>query len=165
MSVVACRVTKDYIQIASDSIIVRGWTQAKGENGHGKLVQINDLIIGSVGSAQESSLFQLYCTTRKPAAATEAAILEFISDFAEWKRKKTSDFYLLNNYILVVDKKAFCIEKFFVEEIKTFQAIGAGMDFALASMKLGTSVETAVKTACELSAMCEEPIIQFEIKK
>lgn len=32
MSVVACRVYPDRIEIAADSIAVRGWTQSKGAN-------------------------------------------------------------------------------------------------------------------------------------
>jgi ATP-dependent protease HslVU (ClpYQ) peptidase subunit len=165
MSVVAVRVSDNEISIASDSITVRGWTKSNGTNGHGKLIEVNDIILGAVGSAEESSLFQLYCSTRKPASASQASILEFVSEFAEWKRQKTNSFGIDNVYIMVFDRKAFTIEHFFVEEVLEYQAIGAGMDFALACLAMGTSVESAVRTACQLSAMCTEPIVQFEVAK
>ena len=58
MSVVACRVTKEGYEIAADSITVRGHTQTRGQNtSHSKLFEVNDLVVGAVGSAEESS----YC--------------------------------------------------------------------------------------------------------
>ena len=56
------------------------------------------------------------------------------------------------------------VEGFYVKEITDYMAIGAGMDFALAALYLGSSVKDAIKTACHLSILCEEPINLIEIE-
>jgi len=162
MSVVCCRVTSKKVEIASDSITVRGWTQEKGKDKFAKLVEINDIILGSVGSAEEVSLMQLFCATRKPEAASESRILNFLVDFLDWKKKQTDKYELNNAYIIVFAGKAFYLEGFFVKEILTYEAIGAGMDYALSALYLGHDVKKAVETACELSILCEKPVIYFK---
>jgi ATP-dependent protease HslVU (ClpYQ) peptidase subunit len=163
MSIVCCRVTPYEISIASDSIVVRGYTQGKDKNKFAKLFKVNDLIIGSVGYAEESSLFRIYCSTRQPASISENDILIFISEFAQWKKERTTIYSIENSYIIIFNNKAFHIEGFFVNEILDYEAIGAGMDFALATLYLGHDVEKAVETACELSVFCEKPIIKYTI--
>jgi hypothetical protein len=90
--------------------------------------------------------------------------LTFTSEFASWKKEQSGVWGIDNNYILVCDGKAFCIEGFYVEEILTFTAIGAGMDFALAALQLDYCVYKAVEVACELSAMCELPVKPLYMK-
>lgn len=165
MSVVVVRVQSDKIEIAADSISVRGWTQSKDSNKFSKLVKINDLFLGSAGLAEESSLLQIFCGTRKPESATEAAVINFFSEFAEWKDKKTGKFIIENSYLMVVDRHVFQIERFFVQEITDFMAIGAGRDFALAALYLGHNVRKAVEVACELSVYCEAPVKVYEISR
>lgn len=165
MSVVAVRVTPAKIEIAADSITVRGWTQSKDSNKFSKLVKINDLVLGSVGSAEESSLLWVFAATRKPENATESAVVNFFSEFATWKNGKTGKFALENEYLLVVDHHAFQIEHFFVQQITDFMAIGAGRDFALAALHLGYDTRKAVEVACELSVYCETPVKVFEIER
>lgn len=165
MSIVCCKVTDQDITIASDSIMVRGWTQEKDRNKFSKLFEVNDLIVGSVGYAEETSLFKIYCSTRKPISANENDILLFISEFSDWKKEKFDKYSIDNQYILIYNKKAFYIQSFLVKKILTYEAIGAGEDFALAVMYLGHNVEKAIETACELSIYCEKPIIQYRIEK
>ncbi len=83
MSVIAVTARGGKIEIAADSIIVRGWTQSTDTNKYSKLVKVNDLILGSVGLAEEGSLLQAFCATRKPEGATESAIVNFLSEFVE----------------------------------------------------------------------------------
>ena len=45
-----------------------------------------------------------------------------------------------------------------IGRVADFEAIGAGMDFALAALYLGHSVTEAVETAIELSVYCENPV-------
>ena len=160
MSVVACKVTEHNIEIAADSITVRGYTQSRGQNtNHCKLFEINDMVIGSVGTAEETSLFRLFAATRRPAGASEYAILEFLSEFSEWKEKKINQAEITNGYIVIFEGKAFALDQWLVEEILTYEAIGAGMDFALTALYLGHSAFKAVETAIELSIFCEAPVI------
>ena len=159
MSVVACKILPNGYEIASDSISVRAWTQSKGENTKfSKLFEINDIVIGSVGYAEESSLLQIFCSTRKPSDATESAILEFMSEFSSWKKGKAEKSGLDNAYLVGFDGKVFSINGWFIQEVLKYEAIGAGMSFALAALYLNNSAHDAVKVACELSIFCEEPI-------
>ena len=64
MSVVACKIYKDKIEMASDSIAVKGWT--KINNAQNKIVKImkyNDMIIGGCGNSDEISLLFHYMKT------------------------------------------------------------------------------------------------------
>jgi ATP-dependent protease HslVU (ClpYQ) peptidase subunit len=156
---VACRIIEGGYEIASDSITVRGHTQTKGANtSHSKLVETNGIVIGAVGTCEESSLLQLYASTRKPSAATDLALLSWLSEFMQWKDKMAGEKAIKNNYFVGFEGRVFNAEGLFIEEVKTFEAIGAGMDFALAALHMGHSVSDAVKTACELSVFCEQPI-------
>ena len=166
MSVVACRIKKNGFEMAADSIMVRYSTQSKGDRGNfSKIAEINGMQIGSVGYAEESSLFFLYCSTRKPAAATESAILEFLGDFSEWKHKKVGKYIGGNEYLFGFHGKVFHINGWQIEEVTTYEAIGAGMDYALAAMHLGHSAEDAVEVAIHLSIYCEAPVIKIRIEK
>lgn len=164
MSVVAVKVTNEKITIGADSILVsHGTTQEKDK--FAKLNKVNDIIIGDVGDAQEGGLFLMFCRTRKPREASVEAIIEFMSEFQDWMKNKTDESNLRNEYILVLEKKAFLVEGFFVKEIIDYTAIGAGMDFSLAALYLGNSVKESIKAACHLSVYCEEPINIMEVKK
>jgi|SRR5690606_25937604 len=163
MSVVAVKVEKDKIIIGADSISVSGWTQKK--DSLAKLNQVNGMVIGDVGDAQEGGLFLVFCKTRKPREASVEALLEFMSEFQDWMDNKIGVSSLSNHYIIVLDGKAFMMEGFFIKEVKDFTAIGAGMDFALAALYLGNSVEYAIKAACHLSVYCEEPINLISVSK
>jgi ATP-dependent protease HslVU (ClpYQ) peptidase subunit len=163
MSVVAVKVTKNKITIGADSILVSGWTQEKDKLA--KLNKANGMIIGDVGDAEEGALFLLFCKTRKPREASVDAIVEFMSEFQDWMNNKTGESKLSNQYILIIEKKAFMIEGFFIKEVTDYTAIGAGMDFALSALYLGNSVKDSIKAACHLSVYCEEPINIIEVEK
>ena len=163
MSVVAVKVSKNKITIGADSILVSGWTQEKDKLA--KLNKANGMIIGDVGDAEEGALFLLFCKTRKPREASVDAIVEFMSEFQDWMNNKTGESKLSNQYILIIEKKAFMIEGFFIKEVTDYTAIGAGMDFALSALYLGNSVKESIKAACHLSVYCEEPINIIEVEK
>ena len=166
MSIVCCKISKNKIEIASDSITVSGWMQTKEENlNYAKLVRVNGIVIGGVGETEEISLFQTYCHTRRPKSASEDNILEFLLEFADWKKKKTEVFGIENQYIISFDHKAYVTEGLLVREIINYWAIGAGTEYALSALYLGHSVNKAIETACELSIYCEKPIKIYEISK
>jgi ATP-dependent protease HslVU (ClpYQ) peptidase subunit len=158
MSVVACKVTKDGYEIASDSISVRGYTQTRNNSKLSKLFKVNGLVIGSVGTAEEAALLRLFAATHKPASEAESALLEFWAEFSEWKHKKTDKREIENHYLIGLGHKIFHIEQWLIDQVITYEAIGAGMDFALAALYLGHDVEKAVETAIELSVFCASPV-------
>jgi len=165
VSIVCVKVSKKVIEMASDSILVSGWTQSKSSNSFAKLTSVNGMVIGTAGGVEEGSLFQVFAATTKPEAATESAVLIFMSSFAEWKHKKINKTGVENSYLLAFDGKAFEIEGFFVQEITTFSAIGAGSDFALTALHLGHDVKKAVAVACEMSVYCEQPVRHIALKR
>lgn len=164
MSVVACRVYDDRIEIAADSISVRGWSQLKGDNlRYAKLTKVNGMIVGGVGKTEENALMQIFCETHKPKAPTCDDLVTFLSEFSQWKRGRTNDGAITNDFFFVVEAKVFVTSNFLVQEVVTYNAIGAGDDFAMSALYLGHSPAKAVETACELSIYCERPIVQFTV--
>mgnify|MGYP003304388099 CR=1 FL=1 len=64
MSVVVAKVYTDRIEMASDSIAVRGWSKVNNAaNKIIKMMKYNDMIIGGCGTAEETSLFFHYMKT------------------------------------------------------------------------------------------------------
>lgn len=158
MTVIACKVDNGIIEIATDSITVRGYTQSRGKNtSHSKLFTINGITVGGTGKASESFLFETFLATHLPKKNTVDSILELKVAFSDWHDKKVGE-KISNDYIIVYKGKAYVTESFFVEEIVTYEAIGAGMDFALTAMYLGHSATKAVEAAIELSIYCEHPV-------
>lgn len=168
MSVVAAKVYRDRISIAADSILVSG-SSKRTDSKFQKLENINDMIIGAVGLAQDCSLMFHYCANHKPVSATERDVLAFVVEFEEWKCVKMQPSFgvmedeCVNKYILIFDGRCFLIEGLLVYQVDNYIAIGAGDDFATAALYLGHSPREAVKTACELSCYVAEPIVEFEV--
>jgi len=159
MSIVACRVNKDNYEIAADSITVRGYTQEKGDRTkHSKLWESNGLIVGGVGFCEELGLLQFFAGTHQLAAATEGALLEFLVEFSAWKKRKINKPELENSYLMGIEDIILYVNQWHITRVSTFEAIGAGEDFALAALHLGHSAEEAVRVATELSIYCETPI-------
>ncbi len=165
MSIVACKITENGYEIAADSISVRGYTQTKNNTARSKLFEVNDMVIGSVGFAEESSLLHIFAKTHQPASASEEGLLEFWGEFAEWKKKRIDRGNIDNSYFIGIDGKVFAVHEWLIENVVSYEAIGAGMDFALAALHLGHSAEAAVETAIELSVFCEAPIQVIKKKK
>jgi ATP-dependent protease HslVU (ClpYQ) peptidase subunit len=162
MSVIACKIDNGKIYIAADSVLVRGYTKSNGLGiKHSKLFKQNGVIVGATGTLEESTLFQLYCVTRRPERPDCLSILMFISEFSDWKKTKTGSGIIENFNIVVFEGKAFLVEQWSIVEIDKFAATGAGEDFALAALHLGHSAKEAVEIACELSIMCTLPVIEF----
>lgn len=166
MSVVTARVTSSGFTIAADSIGVIGYTQTRGDNVNMvKLKEVNGIVIGGVGYSEETSLLYLFCETRRPESTTELALLGFLSEFSEWKNKKTGKYYGGNHYIIAIGGVVYQVMGYDVSKVEKYAAIGAGMDFALAALHLGASAEKAVEVAIELSVYCETPVITITKEK
>ena len=163
MSVVACKIKENGYEIAADSITTRGAIQTRGQTSeHVKLYEANEMVIGGVGTAEENSLLRLFAETHRPSKPDEYSILEFISEFSEWKKRKTDNTAIKNSFLIGFQGSVFHVEQWHVAKIKSYMAIGAGMSFALAALHLGHSAKEAVETAIELSIYCEEPVMLIE---
>ena len=159
MSVVVAKVYADRIEMASDSIAVRGWSKVNNAaNKIIKMMKYNDMIIGGCGTAEEASLLFHYMKTHTIDNVDERGILDFIIEFKKWKNDLTGNNSMSNDYILAYKGKCFGISGMLVFPIEDHYAIGAGEDFAQGALFMGASPREAVKAACELSAMVCEPV-------
>jgi len=159
MSVVACKININGYDIASDSITVRGYTQTTGGVADGpKLFEVNDVIVGSTGKAEEVMLLRLFLDTHTFRDSNEQSVLELLSEFSDWKYKKINNSAVENNYLLGIGNNVFCVEGWDIQKVTSYMAIGAGQTYALAALYLGQTAEKAVETAIELSIYCAYPI-------
>jgi len=166
MSIIACKVTQNEIEIASDSITMYGSTKIDTDLTHfSKLFQINGLTVGSVGFLEETTLFIMFLKEHILKDATEESILNLMFKFSQWKADYSDSREIENSYILIYDGRAFVVERFLVQEINTYYAVGAGSDFAFATLYLENSAERSVEVACKLSIYCELPVKKFIINK
>lgn len=163
MSVVAAKIYNNRIVMAADSILVKGCAKSTNIN-LAKINYINDMIVGSTGYAKENSLFQYFMRTHTPNGNTDKDILAYIVEFSKWKQDLIGESEIANTYLFAYDGHLFEIENMFVYEIKDYDAIGAGEDFANAALYLGHSPREAVKVACELSCYVAEPVIEYEME-
>lgn len=164
MSVIAgmIDITECKILIASDTICVQGCTKTlDNQIEFSKIATINDMIIGGVGTAQETSLLFQFARTHKPDTPTTKDVLAFVIEFAEWKRNIESG-AVNNHYLIACEGHLFLIEHMFVTEVVDYVAIGAGADYALAALYLDCDPEEAVTVACDLCAWCARPIKTYE---
>jgi ATP-dependent protease HslVU (ClpYQ) peptidase subunit len=162
MSVVAAKKYPDKLVFAADSIRVSGYlTETSRVIGkeQGKLFEVNDMIIGSVGYVMELSFMQLFARNHKPAAATVEGVLDFIVEFYGWAKKKDDSFCRRNSYLIGIEEQIFRVcDSYLVETINEFSAIGAGEHFALTAMYLEKSPQEAVEIANELCVYCSAPV-------
>ena len=165
MSVVAVRVYDKEIEMAADSIIVCGSRQELYYGNHTKLNKINNMIIGTSGSCEEGGLMWMYAQNHRPLSPTERDVLEFFVEFVNWKKDKSSSSILNNHYLLAIEGKVFHIQNYMVLEVDKYAAIGAGADYALAALYLGSSAEKSAEVACDLSCYVAEPIITYTMEK
>jgi len=163
MSVVAIKkIGKGRFQIAADSIRVNGFTQEKDKKA--KLWAMEDIAIGSVGDCAVSFIFKEFLENNKPKFNTEYGWTLLMSEF-EAKLKTVSNSLELkdSSFIVVFKKKAFILANLYVKEIRTWYAVGAGADYALAALELGHTAKKACEVSCALSIYCEKPVTQYEI--
>ena len=168
MSVVAVKVYKDKIVMSADSIIVSGW-QDKTPVGNNKLFEVNNMIIGSAGDAQELTHMYLFAENHSPLDMTERGVIKFMNEFRLWRIAEfgvSSEKQVSNDYLIASKGKVFlCNGVCYIGEVKDFYAIGAGEDYAKSALYLGHSPAEAVKVACALSCYVDEPIITKSIPK
>lgn len=164
MSVVTVRVYKNRIDMAADSICVRGG--AKMNNSDRKMTKLfryKDTVVGGVGRAEENSLFQRYMKSHILKEVTEDGVIDFLIEFSKWKKDLCNDANIDNSYLIASKGKVFYTNGLFVVPIDDYYAIGAGEDFARGAMYVGATPEEAVKVACDLCVYVSEPIITESI--
>lgn len=164
MSVVAAKVYNNNIQMSADSILTNGWEKDPNTN-FTKIISLNDMIVGSVGNADECSLMWLYMENHQPLNATEREILNYFTEFGKWKGDIANTRDIKNSYLMAFGGHLFQICGYLVREIKDYYAIGAGAPYALTALHLGHDSEEAVKVSCAMCCFVCEPIVTYNQKK
>jgi ATP-dependent protease HslVU (ClpYQ) peptidase subunit len=162
MSVIATRVYGDRIEIAADSQVTYGATMQTDQNV--KLFTTDTgITVGGVGTMQELALLKIFMKTHFPAAPTEDAMTDFIHEFRQWllENAEINPEFDDNEYHIIYDGKAFTVHRYNIREIFEFDAVGAGMDYALTALYLGRSPAEAVRVACELNIFCSLPVVTY----
>ena len=172
MSVIACKSYDARWEFASDSLRAHAWTQFKDTkkfSSHAKLYEEGSIIIGSVGLSEDAELLRLFCQTHFPFEAEQRAIVEFFVEFYAWRKDYIGNLRgerkHENSFLLGYQDRVFYINSLFVTEVKTYMAIGAGEDFALAALYLDKSPAEAVRAAIMHSVFCEDPVVSLTKKK
>lgn len=163
MSVIAAKVENDKITITADSIILKD--DLKRTNFRKLYQQNKDVIAGGCGTAEELCLFFTYLNDHAPEVASVPAMIQFMSNFAEWKNRYIHDDVIHNCYLIIFKNKLFEVDGMFVQEVTDYTAIGEGEAYALSALYLGHSVEEAVQVACDLCCYVSEPIVKFTVEK
>lgn len=171
MSVVACVVKKDSIQIAADSLISNGMHRRDGLS-FKKIKKFSNFIIGATGSVQEIQLLYSYASEFPPPNNLKELTI-YMADFYKQrdelheslcpgeKNGMTSDI----TFVIIISNKAFVVSDFYIDEIKTFHAIGSGENYALGALAAGADVREAVRIACKYQSECGLPVHFFEVLK
>lgn len=164
MSVVAVKKYKDKIVIGSDSFVgFSNDTQLKDKDV--KVFEHNEIIVGGVGYARDISLFRLFSRDRRPTRNNEDGIIEYITEFIEWANKKTKNYELESDFMIIYENRAWYIScEFYLKEIDNYRSMGAGKNMAQTALFLEKSVEESINVACELSIYCEKPVNIIEKK-
>lgn len=162
MSVVAVKVNKDTIEVAADSIIQKD--DLKRTN-FKKLQKFRKLVVGGCGGAEELSLFFEYAKSNVPSEPSILAIQHYMRRFAEYKSMFVGNKQINNEYIIIFKNHVFEVDGMFVQDVKTYTAIGQGEAYALSALYLGHDVVESVDVACALCNCVSKPIVKFVVKK
>jgi len=152
MTVIAIRKYKNHIEMAADSQTTWGDHKILKAS---KLTKVNGMYLGCAGAVSESSLLKIFSRNHKPKAANDDDVLDFLSEFADWKEKKTKKYDIENSVLLVMEQKIFHVLAMSVRDVDSdFFAIGSGMFLALGAMELGASPMTGVAIAIKHDVYC-----------
>lgn len=159
MSVIAVRKYKEKIVMAADSQTSWGrWKMVESkeslETSPSKIWSHNGMVIGGAGYVSQSVLFQIYTKTRKPSSATVEGLIDFLVEFEDWGKKRSSSFKVENHFLIIFEKKIFQTLELSVSEIGEYNAVGSGMFLAIGAMYKGSDPEEAVEIAKEFDLYC-----------
>ncbi|MEM6869115.1 MAG: hypothetical protein AAF528_12125 [Cyanobacteria bacterium P01_C01_bin.121] len=165
MTVIAARKTPEAIIFAADTLISDGFTKATSSDiMHSKLFEQNEMVIGTTGECYEGTMMELFSRNHRPVNSNRLGIIDFLVEFKEWIRKKEGGYTPKNGFLIAFEQKLFRVYRGLdVYEVREFEAIGSGQDFAKAALHLGHTPREAVEVACKLSLYCSEPITEISM--
>jgi hypothetical protein len=170
MSIVACRVTRDTIYLASDSQTTCAQDKRPGLR-FKKIRKTDELIWCAVGACFEVQLLDTYIQEHGFPKASKDIIL-YMGEFYKWRdtvsdRISPEDKTRISNctYMFVIKGGVYLVSDLFVNKITGFHSIGCGEDLAMGAMEHGATVTEAVEIACKYNIDCGLPVELMEIKR
>lgn len=166
MSVVAVKKDLTKISISADSILMSSQTNlnspgSPNQKSFTKIFSINKMIIGVVGDAEDCGLMAIFAETHNPKVPDIDSVTKFIVEFRKFKQELGGNVNSCSDFILCYQGHVFDIQGLMAMEIKTYFAIGAGEEYAMAALYLGHSTEEAVEVTCDLCCYVDKPIITY----
>jgi len=163
MTVIAVKIDKKEITIGADSLLLRGDVC---DSRCVKIFQTNGIILGTAGYYSDLILFYIFCKTHVPKTPTDDGLIDFMSEYYDWMKKKTDQKEFDDSIkIFIYKKKVFYINGFEVMVIKKYGAIGSGKKYALTALHLGNSVKESLKVASYFNPYCGAPFTIIKIKR
>lgn len=166
MSCAAVKVYTRRIEIACDSCITQGDTIVSSS--FKKMTRAtlygHDVILAGTGSIEVIDAFRHFLISFEYEEGNKmfSSIIEFkkkLKEFVDTLDDPSREYGKNNNeYLMVIDGKAYYIHATLIEEVENFRAIGSGMPYALTAMYLEYSPEVAVAIASELDPWVSKPI-------
>lgn len=170
MTVVAVKVSDDGgFCMAADSCMNYGSTELPADLAFNKMIKLSHVVIAAAGYSAECSLLQQHAASffNTNRAPSEGLLLSFLSSFAKWKKETTGDegLHPENSYFFGFrDGSVFYVHGWFISRIKSYHAIGCGMDHAFTAMDLFYDPRTAVHMAICRDVYCAGPVQVIESK-
>ncbi len=176
MTIIACRVNKGSIEIASDDQTSWGTfmkypVKSAGDNEvkqNGKLWQINGFTVGCAGSCSDIGLLQVFLKTHQPKNISRDSVLEWVIEFKEWVNSKTKipvNSVSVHGIMIYKGKAITFFDHLEVYPITKFDAVGSGMHLAIGAMDIGATASEAVKVAIKYGHGCGGKLSKIIIKK
>ncbi len=132
----------------------------------GKLVKVNEMILGCAGKTAQISLAYRFCKTTAPKTMNKDDVLDWLITLKEYISKKVQikPNEINISGILIKDNKCFAFYSFLeVIEINSFHSIGSGKYIALGALEVGSNVEDAVKAAIKYDLYCSGQVTKLEV--
>lgn len=170
MTAIATKVYKDRVEIAADQQTTWGNNKLSAskpslyEDGN-KIFQDQGMTIGVSGRVRDGNFLKIFIKNHKPKHASEDDVLDFMSEFIDWAKKKDTSFTLESHIILVYESKVFQIIYLDVKEVKDYSAVGSGMFLCLGAMYMGATPEKAIEVAKEYDLYCGGETQKVSIRK
>ncbi len=175
MTVIACKITKDFIEIASDNQTTFGnlkYESKKRRDQHieafGKIIKINEIVLACAGGVREINMLHRFCKTHSPKELEVDELMDWFLEYRDWLIDKTkislSDISISG--FIIKNKKAFAFfDHLEVFEIENFEAIGSGKKFAIGAMAHGSTASEAVEIAMEHDLYCGKGLCNVIINR
>jgi ATP-dependent protease HslVU (ClpYQ) peptidase subunit len=168
MSIIAAQTTPKKIKFAFDSQM----NYADYRYSIEKAFKVRNVIFGKSGDIRTDPYFKHFIEERTKnedlILKDEDSVVELINNYLEfYKDTPKAQFIKLDSMLISDARKTFYIDLINKNcfEIKDFEAIGSGREYAIGAYKAGATIEETVNIATRSNIYCGGDIIVIEVDK